>query len=421
MSKKKIYTLYDVTTSIERLFKKYYASRYFWIKVEIVRLNHYTHSGHCYPDLVEKKNGKTIAEIRGNIWRKDFQRINHKFRSILNENLNDNMTVVVYASVNYHSHYGLSLHVKDIDPEYTLGELARQRAESIHSLKKEGIFEHNKSKKLPRVPKVLAIISVNTSKGYNDFINVIDKNQSGYQFHYKLFPAILQGEKAISTIKSQLSHIKHYQNLFDAVAIIRGGGGDVGLSAYNNYELAREIATFPLPVLCGIGHSTNETVTDLVSFKSFYTPTSIAEFLLQQYHNFSTLIDQNSSDLISASELIIKEEKQHLKEVLTKLHATDYIFKIELQKIKALAGKIEKNTELLINNQKQSISYLKGKIDVLKPENALKRGFSITRINGKILKSIDSVKEGDYLETQIADGVLKTQLKRIIKNKDHHE
>ncbi|MCF8332383.1 MAG: exodeoxyribonuclease VII large subunit [Bacteroidales bacterium] len=417
MPQKKIYSLYEVTNSIERLFKKYYATRYFWIKVEIVRLNHYTHSGHCYPDLVDKKNGKTIAEIRGNIWRRDFQRINHKFRSVLNEKLNDNMTVVVYASVNYHSQYGLSLNIKDIDPEYTLGELARNKAESIRKLKAEGIFESNKNTTLSKIPKVIAIISVNTSKGYNDFINVIDKNKSGYQFHYKLFPAILQGEKAIYTIKAQLKHIRKFQDLFDAVAIIRGGGGDVGLSSYDSYELAKEIACFPLPVLSGIGHSINETVTDLVSFKSFITPTSIAEFLLQQFNDYAIAVNKTSDELLNLSEQVIRDEKQNLKEIQTRLQTTGYIIRMEMQNIRSAANKIYQHAKSIILEHKQKHSYISGKIDVLQPEYALKRGYSITRRNGEIIKSITEVKNDDKAEIQIADGIIKTRITEISKNK----
>ena len=282
----KIYPLSSITKAIENLIA-IHASGYYWVKAEIVKLNYYKQSGHCYPDLVEKVDGKIVAEIRGNIWKDDFIEINKKFKEVLNEELGDEMTVVCRAKVKYSSVYGLSLNIIDISPEYTMGELAKQKMETIRRLKTEGLFTLNQTKLLPVLPKTIAVISVESSKGYQDFINVIDKNNWAYAFHIKLFPAILQGTKSVITITEQLKVISKYAHIFDAVTIIRGGGGDVGLSSFDSYDLAKEVANFPIPVLSGIGHSTNLTVTEMVSHKHFITPTKMAEFLIQKFHNFS--------------------------------------------------------------------------------------------------------------------------------------
>ncbi|HSJ12196.1 MAG TPA: exodeoxyribonuclease VII large subunit, partial [Gillisia sp.] len=264
MSQKQIFPLSKLSEAIENVINTY-CSKIVWVKAEIVRLNYYSHTGHCFPELVEKKDGKIIAEIRGNIWKVNFERINKKFRLVLNEDLGDDMTVVIQATVTYHPVYGLALNILDIDPEFTLGELARQKMETIKKLQEENIFFANKHTSLALLPKTIALISVSSSKGYLDFMNVIQNNPQGYKFHIFLFPAVLQGEKAVTTIISQMDRIRELKGVFDAVAIIRGGGGEVGLSCYDNYELAKTIATFPLPVLTGIGHSTNETVSELVS------------------------------------------------------------------------------------------------------------------------------------------------------------
>src|SRR5690606_3676084 len=272
MASKQIFPLSKLTEAIENVINTH-CSKVVWVKAEIVRLNYYKHTGHCFPELVEKKGGKVISEIRGNIWKTQFEMINKKFRNVLNEDLSDDMNVVLQASVTYHPVYGISLNIFDIDPEYTLGELARQKAEAILRLKKENIYAANKERPLARLPKTIALISVSTSKGYLDFLNVIENNPWNYKFHFLLFPAVLQGEKAVSTIVEQLEKIKQNFRHFDAVAILRGGGGEIGLSCYDSYELARAIAKFPIPVLSGIGHSTNQTVSELVSWQSFITPT----------------------------------------------------------------------------------------------------------------------------------------------------
>ncbi|MFO8087620.1 MAG: exodeoxyribonuclease VII large subunit [Bacteroidales bacterium] len=413
MTTKKVYSLFEVTRSIQSVIQKAYSNKHFWIKAEIVRLNHYTHSGHCYPDLVEKRNGQTIAEIRGNIWRKDFQRINHKFTSILNEPLDDNMTVVVYGTVSYHPQYGLSLSIRDIDPEYTLGELARQKSETISRLKKEGIYAANKERHLAMIPKTIALISVNTSKGYHDFINVIQHNEYGYQFQHKLFPAILQGEKAITTISAQLSYIEKHKQIFDAVAIIRGGGGDVGLSSYDSYELAKAVATFPLPVLTGIGHSTNETVTDLVSYKSFITPTRIAEFFLQQFRQIDMNLQNRNQTVMQYARSLLEREHEKLEQRSKQFVLPGHILRYEKNHLQEMQAKIHHKSVSLIQSQKESLSYAKGKLDVLKPENALKRGYSISRIQGKLVSNILSVNKGDIVDIQLAGGSVKAEVKEI--------
>lgn len=313
MTEKKVYTLLSVTQAVEKVINTW-CSRAIWIKAEIVRLNYYSQSGHAYPDLVEKRDGKIVAEMRGNIWSSNLENIRSKFRATLNEELGDNMTIVCLATVKYSSLHGISLNITDIDPGFTLGELAKQRAETIKKLTEEKIFGLNKEKKLPSLPKNIAIISVDTSKGYSDFMNVLSNNSWGYRFHTLLFPAVLQGEKAVSTIIAKLEIIKKYSDVFDTVALIRGGGGEVGLSSYDDYPLAREIALFPIPVLTGIGHSTNETVAGLVSYRNFITPTKVAEFLIQQYHNFLVPVEVCVERLNYLSESMLDKQTSNIRE-----------------------------------------------------------------------------------------------------------
>jgi len=452
----KIYPLSSVTKAIENLIAKH-ANNFIWIKAEIVKLNYYQQSGHCYPDLVEKIDGKIIAEIKGNIWKDNFVEINKKFKKVLNEDLGDDMTVVCLAKINYSSIHGLSLNIVDINPEYTLGELAKQKAETIKRLKEENSFFLNKTKKLPQITKTIAIISVETSKGYRDFINVLEHNSWGYQFHYKLFPVILQGAKSVTTITNQLKHIEKYQHVFDAVTIIRGGGGDIGLSSFDDYTLAKAVAMYPIPILSGIGHSTNETVTELVSYKSFITPTKIAEFLIQEYHNFSVplkdsinkmenyifnlfqfqtnkiketarlfgsltnnyLLGQKNSvsglskSIVSNSNMLIANEKNRFKEAFTiikngnaKAITNETVLLHDFKKYISVYFKSKTESEQF------NLNTMQGKIKILSPVNILERGFSITRVNGKSIKSIKEITIGDVLVTQIADGEIVSEIKK---------
>lgn len=283
---KKVFTLLQVTTSIQKALAERYKSTY-WIQAEMNKLNYYSHSGHCYPELLEKKNGKVLAQIKSNLWASDYQRINQRFLQVLKEPLKDGIKILFEASVTFDPVYGLALRIHDIDPSYTLGDLEREKAVTLERLTADGLINLNRKLALPVLPKRIAIVSVDTSKGYADFIKVLEENSWGYTFEHMLFPALLQGEKAIESIMGQLNRIRKVTRHFDVVAIIRGGGGDIGLSCYNDYKLAKMVAEFPLPVITGIGHATNETVVEMVAHRNAITPTKIAEFLIQQFHNFS--------------------------------------------------------------------------------------------------------------------------------------
>ena len=405
MAPKQVFPLSKLTAAIENVINTH-CSRIVWVKAEIVRLNHYKHTGHCFPELVEKKDGKVIAEIRGNIWKTQFDQINQKFRNVLNEDLGDDMTVVLQATVTYHPVYGISLNIFDIDPEYTLGELARQKAEAIQRLQKENIFGANKERSLPMLPKTIAIISVSTSKGYLDFINVIETNPWKYKFHFLLYPAVLQGENAVNTIVAQLRNITGNLKHFDAVAILRGGGGEIGLSCYDSYKLAKAIATFPIPVLTGIGHSTNLTVSELVSWQSFITPTKMAEFLLQEDHNFAFPLQENINKLNTQVKWLLERKNSELREVSTAVSRSRYHIEREQQDLQHLTKRFRHAASMLLKNENHEINRLESNVHYLSPSTILKRGFSITRSGGKVVKFPQEVAKGDQLITELAGGTL---------------
>lgn len=402
---KTVFSLLEVTRSIQKTIADRYRRTY-WIKAEMNRVNHYVHSGHAYPELVEKKNGKIVAEIRSILWKTDFERVNQQFLSILGEPLRDGITLLFEAGISYTPLYGLTLKIIDIDVSFVLGELEKEKIQSIQRLKKEGLFENNKALSFPMVPKRLAIISVETSKGLSDFFKIIHHNPWGYTFQTTLYPALLQGDNSVPSIIRQLANISERAETYDAVAIIRGGGGEVGLSSYNNYLLAKAIALSPLPVLTGIGHSTNETVSEMVAYKNAITPSELADFLIQRFHNFSVPVAQAEERIIHLVQERFNDEKQKLQGLLKQI---EWSSKKSLTNARHLLSTEVRHltfySQRIFQTQKSVLQHDAMLIKMADPVNLLKRGFSITKHQGKVLKSSLDVQEGDLVEISLKEGV----------------
>jgi len=454
---KTIFSLLEVTNSIKKTLEERYKSA-FWIKAEMNKLNHYSHSGHCFPELVEKRDGKIIAQIKSTIWRDDYQNINRNFLRILKEPLKDGIKILFLAKIAFDPAFGLSLQIIDIDPQYTLGDLENEKRETIKKLQLEGLYDKNKKLQLAFLPQRIAIISVETSKGFGDFKDVIDKNAWNYKFFYLLFPSILQGDKAVPGIIGQLERIKKVLHHFDAVAIIRGGGGDLGLSCYNNYELAKAITLFPIPVITGIGHVTNETVCEMIAHTNAITPTKLAEYLIQKFHDFSVPIQKAKEKIADKSRRLLSEENTKLESELKLFRSitvsilntnenriknasyaikqqSQFIVKNNQEKLNVLQAKTRIATKFNLNQLKvaviqlreklelQPILYLKNSehalenieknIQIMDPINVLKRGFSITYSNGKVVKDISLLEEGAAINTVLFNGTIDSTITKI--------
>lgn len=410
---KQVFSLYEVTRSIQKTIENRYQSAY-WIKAELNKLNYYQRSGHCFPELVEKKDGQTIAQIRSTLWNADYRRINQAFKSILNEPLKDGIKILMQASIHFHPEYGVSLRILDIDPSFTLGDLEREKQETIQALQAEKIFDKNKGLKLPLLPQRIAIISVETSKGYVDFMRVLEQaqNQWNYHFFHYLFPSLLQGDQAAKAILGQLKKIKSVLHYFDMVAIIRGGGGDIGLTCYNNYELAKEIANYPIPVLTGIGHATNETVTEMVAHTNAITPTQLAEIIVQHFHNFSVPVQGAQEKILEHAQQLLIMEKRSLQS------AVQFFKSLTQLNLYSHQHLLKQNVQLLDFHAKSQLKHLKQEllninknVYNLSPERVLQRGFSITRINKQAITSVEQLQEGEVIETTVKDGTFISTVK----------
>ncbi|NGM62324.1 exodeoxyribonuclease VII large subunit [Sphingobacterium sp. SGG-5] len=399
-----VYSLLEVAKSIQKTLADRYRSLY-WVKAEMNKLNHYKHSGHCYPELVEKREGKVVAEIRSILWKSDFERINQQFVTLLNEPLRDGISILFQAGISYDPLHGLSLRIVDIDPAFVLGELEKEKKESIRRLQEEGLFDANRRLSFPPVPKRLAIISVETSKGLSDFYKIIGQNPWGYRFETTLYPALLQGDKSIPSIIRQLAVIAEQSERYDAVAIIRGGGGEVGLSSYNNYALAKAIAIFPIPVLTGIGHSTNETVSEMVSFKNAITPSELADFLIQKFHNFAIPVDQAREKLISSATATFVQEREVLHRLAQQLSwSSGNLVATERHQLHLLTQRLQLFGRHFLKEQQASLAHIQKIVDMADPKLLLKKGYSITQVRGKALQHAEQVQEGDLIETLLFDG-----------------
>jgi exodeoxyribonuclease VII large subunit len=429
-----VYTLSEITKSLESVIAKNY-NRAYYIKAEILKLNYYPHSGHCYPELVEKENGKIKAQLRGIIWATQFRSINERFVAITGEPLKEDITILCLATVEFSAQHGLSLYIQDVEPIYTLGEMARNKREVIEKLKKEQIFLQNKQKSLPLLPKRIAVISVETSKGYSDFMVTLQQNSWQYRFECTLFPSILQGDKALISMPHQLSQIANRQQEFDCVVIVRGGGGDVGMSCYDDYNLAAAVATFPLPIITGIGHSTNETITDMVAFANKITPTEVAYFLIQQFQSFENEVNTIKDKMIKCVQdrlvekefyfskihqqlimIIEKYNRQKEKEVQVLGQRLQNFSLQYLLKKKNETQNIEqsfKNSILqYVLKQQNTLHQFQTKIELLHPENILKRGYSITMKNGKAIRNADEVINGEVITTKFFKGAIESVVKK---------
>ncbi|WP_254526932.1 MULTISPECIES: exodeoxyribonuclease VII large subunit [unclassified Sphingobacterium] len=417
MDNKTVFTLLEVSRSIQKTIAERYKSLY-WIKAEMNKLNHYSHSGHCYPELLEKKEGKVVAEMRSILWKMDYERINRQFMEVLGEPLREGITMLFQAGISYDPLYGFSLKIIDIDPTFVLGELEKEKRESIKKLTEEGIFDANKRLPFPLIPKRLAIISVETSKGLSDFFKIINGNPWGYKIECTLFPALLQGDKSISSIIKQLEVIANKLEDFDAVAIIRGGGGDVGLSSYNNYFLSKAIAIFPIPVLTGIGHSTNETVSEMVAYKNAITPSELADFLLQKFHNFAIPVDNALERMLRAVRRSFEEENLKLKHIVSSIswNSKTLLLKDKAELNGLQAHLIRFSRQSIKENQAQ-LQHLERMLGIVNPIHILKRGFSIVRMDGKSVHKLDQVEIGSELEIQLEDGKI---ISKVINKESNH-
>ncbi len=433
-SEKQVFSLKQVVQSIQKTLEDRYTSTY-WVKAEMHKMNRYP-SGHAFPELVQKEEGKIVAQITGTIWKQQLERINEAFIQVVKEPLQDGKTLLLLAKINFHPTFGLTLQILDIDPSFSLGELQRERDESLRKLEKLGLINANQSQEFPLLPKRIAVISGDASKGLSDFYQVLHSNPYHYLFETTLFEAYVQGDLAVQSIRQALAEIEKKKEQFDIVVLVRGGGAEVGMTCYNNFELCKAIATFPLPVLTGIGHSTNLTVAELIAFRNAITPTQLAEFLVLTFREFDLELTEMQAEISLQSERFLAQKQLLLLSLANKLHqdvnkrlqgAKDRFVHVHYQVqhqsrslIQQFSQEIEHKKRLLspqlkfiLEKEKQALSQYAEKVQFLDPIHVLKRGYSITRINGKVIDETTKLELEAELETQTIQGTVISTIKKL--------
>ncbi len=425
-------SLFELTSLIKSELEKNLEPSY-WVIAEIseMRLNP---KGHCYMELVDKEGQFVTSKIRANIWAYTYRNLSAWFESITKTPLQSGIKVLLNVQVQYHELYGMSLNIKDLDPNFTLGERARKRQEVIQQLQDEGVFDINKELVLPTVPQRIAIISSETAAGYGDFKNQIEQNSRGYSFKTKLFQSLMQGDQAPSAMIAALHQIHAEIKAFDLVVIIRGGGSQVDLDCFDDYELASHIAQFPLPVITGIGHERDETIADLVANTQMKTPTAVAEFLISGIERYDDSLNEMAYRLEKSGKHLLQVSSYEIMNIgyalqasmkaimhrsesglaqkeLRLNYAVQNLFKIENRKVDNFEVPLIKAKSQRLKEAEKKLDGLEKQLKLLDPASVLKRGYSITLINGKFISEEQKIQPGEELETITTKHRIKSTVK----------
>ena len=408
----------------------------YWVRAEMSDVRENGASGHCYLEFIEKdpRSGQLLAKVRGAIWAKTFRLLKPYFEMETGQRFVSGLKVLVRVTVDFHELYGLSLTVVDIDPAYTLGDMARKRLEIIRQLQEEGVFELNKELPLPLLPRRIALISSPTAAGYEDFMNQLTHNRAGYPFYVKLFPALMQGERTEESVIAALDRIYAHQELFDVVALLRGGGATSDLNSFDSYLLAANCAQFPLPILTGIGHERDDTVVDLVAHTRLKTPTAVAEFLIARMDQAAQTVEELQQTMTQSASVRLLQEKQRLQSYATRLPALvgqrmernrTLLHQLGAKLPTMAQGFVERKRamvdRLVMQLRNATTTHLAEKqrflqlqeqfVRMASPDYILRRGYSLTLREGKIIKRAEELQAGEELTTRFMDGEVKSIIK----------
>lgn len=398
-------SLYELNNAVRRVLSDTF-DKTVWIRAEMsdVRVNQ---NGHCYLEFIERdsNNKNIIAKARGSIWANVFKLLKAYFETETGQVFTSGLKVLVQVSIEFHELYGYSLNVQNIDPTYTLGDQAKNRALILKQLEEEGVLWLNKELELTKVCNRIAVISSPTAAGYEDFCNQLENNNDGFVFYTHLFPAIMQGERTESSIIEALDRIYDNIDYFDTVVIIRGGGASSDLSAFDSYLLAANCAQFPLPIITGIGHERDDTVLDVVAHTRAKTPTAVAEFLIGKMQYTATYLFDLEDQIKRGIADIVADEKIRISTFMTRFsYLTKDRNREQLNKLHLLKERLKTITKEIMSNQKYRLTANEQYLKLSSPENILKRGYSLTLKNNRIVKKSSDLTEGDIILTRFFDG-----------------
>ncbi|MCD8282943.1 MAG: exodeoxyribonuclease VII large subunit, partial [Prevotella sp.] len=431
----------------------------YWVEAELMEIR--SSRGHCYMELVQKDvfSSAIIARAPAKCWRTQWVKVSSKFVRATGGAPRQGMKLLLQVSVDFHAAYGFALIVSDIDPAFTLGELARKREETIRRLKEEGVYDLQKELRLPLFCQRIAVISSATAAGYGDFCNQMTGNERGLAFRLTLFPAVMQGEQTAQSIIARLEEIGLQAEEYDCVVIIRGGGATADMSCFDGLELAENVANFPLPVITGIGHERDECVLDLVAYYRAKTPTAVAAFLVSRLSDVADRVSAARETIAGCAEMMLERGRARLGQLSASVRsagclcssaARNRLRLVDMRingSVRTICSEAETHVRLVniridsasqttisraenklalidmrLGNALQTalqaarhrLELLSGRIDGLNPRRMLERGYTLVTSAGRIIKEAKGLNEGDEITVHFADGRAKTIIKHIL-------
>lgn len=383
----KQYSLIELCNEIDLVLSSQLAEAY-WVRAEIASLSL---RGHCYMELIEKSANRGIAaKVRATCWSNVYHLLSAYFASETGQALSIGMQVLLQVEINFHPTYGLSLNIVGIDPTFTIGDMARQRQQTIQRLKDNGVMEMQRALLMPLLPMRIAVISSADAAGYGDFLHQLTHHRGAYRFQTQLFAALMQGEQSPASIIQALGAIATDIDAYDVVVIVRGGGATTDLRHFDDYELASHCAQFPLPIITGIGHTRDVSVVDMVVHTSVKTPTAVAEFLIQH----------------------IDEQMERIQQLKLRLHQAVHlrVQQYENQRV-YWHQRLRIAVQQRLYKQRAKFQIWEKTIALHSPERIYRMGYTLTTVGGKVVKHMDDVRPGQIIHTHTVDGVITSEVK----------
>lgn len=427
-------SLYELNSLVRDVISMSLPDSY-WVEAELSEARE-GYGGHCYMELIEKDehSNTPIAKAHASCWRNRWMLLKPQFERVTGQRIHAGMKVLLKVHAQFHENYGFSWIVDDIDPTYTMGDMACKRMEIIQTLKEEGVFDLQKELKLPMFCQRIAVISSATAAGYGDFCNQLADNGYGLQFTTALFAATMQGEGVEQSVISALNRINEEWENWDCVVIIRGGGATSDLSGFDTLALAENVANFPLPIITGIGHERDESVLDMISFQRVKTPTAAAAFLVDHLTEVYARIEDAQEAIVNYVKRRLQVERMKFERLSTQIPTLFSLVKVRqsnrldqllnrlkvkaeripadgLHRLEMLEARLKEPVARKLERELHRIDMLSQRAIAQDPERLLSRGYSITLKDGKSIKNASQLKAGDEIETRFAKGVAKAVVK----------
>ncbi len=426
-------TLYELNGLLRETIETTLTGTY-WVEAELSEAREVR--GHCYMELIQKEpfSPTPVARASAKCWHSTWSRLRVRFERVTGQTIHAGMKVLLAVTANYHEAYGFSWIVQDIDPTYTLGDMARKRLEIIKQLKAEGVFDLQRELTLPVFAQHIAVISSEGAAGYGDFCNQLAGNNYGYAFMPTLFPAVMQGEQVEQSVIAALNAINSRLHEFDCVVIIRGGGATADLSGFDTLSLAENVANFPLPVITGIGHERDESILDMVANTRVKTPTAAAAYLIDHLAQTDALLEDCRIRIADRVQRVLEERRQRLDRCAGRIPMLFSLVKTrEEARLTHLAVRLANGMLQQVEHEGYTLSTLNRRLDTavrqrllldhhrleqyslrlqaLDPQILLRRGYSITTLNGHVVTDATQVKKGDEIVTRVEKGTLTSIIK----------